>query len=534
MARKLREGELPQVIKSNPKALVVVDFGQVTCPPCVALKPWFDELPARYPTCKFYTIECSECADDARARKIQSTPTILFFKNQQEVQRIIGGYKDQIIAALEKFKPPAPFDGVGRSLTATPSAPGPSPPPPTESTPARRPPPPGVEAFLAQIEERRHAAAAAPPVANPSPRAPPPSANKTIGIPGGQHSIPSPPAPVVPDLGSPAALALKAELSEVGFTEEEIDAAIRATNIGPVEDCVDYIGKLQSGEVTAPPPVTSPPPPTPSSPPQAVAGETVGPQRALSPSETAVRDQLIEIGFSEDDINRAISAVGGEVLDRVIDAIERLHRGESLEAIHAAQPGRLTPEELERRAAAMRERIAQNKVEAERAKPKVDAESELKRRQDVLNALEAKRKHDESQRELAKHLAAKEKRDDLLERDRIRAKIAQQRASGQKSAAAPPPPVSASQPKPRPAAGPGALRLNVPGLSPSPVLSFPSEALLGDVDREFRQKYPQFANARIQYNVTLPPAVLNAGDMKRTLADLGLSGRAVLNVTVQS
>jgi hypothetical protein len=212
----------------------------------------------------------------------------------------------------------------------------------------------------------------------------------------------------------------------------------------------------------------------------------------------------------------------------VIEAIDRLRRGESLESIQAAQPRRASPEEAAQRVAALRERIAQNQAAAEQAKPKVNAQAELKRRQDVQEALEAKRKHEESQRQLAAQLAAKEKREEQEARERVRAKIAQQRGAAQKSAA--PPPQEA--PKPRTGqTGAGALRFNVPGVTPSPILSFPAETTMAAVDREFRQKYPQFSASKLQYSIALPLTIITAGDMGKTLADLGLGGRATVNVT---
>ena len=93
-----------QVIKSDMPA--VVDFGAAWCPPCRMLEPVLEELVDDYAgRVKVGSVNVDNCRDTAGKFGIMSVPTIIFFKDGQEVDRIIGykpkdAFKTKIDALL--------------------------------------------------------------------------------------------------------------------------------------------------------------------------------------------------------------------------------------------------------------------------------------------------------------------------------------------------------------------------------------------------------------------------------------------------
>ena len=74
---------------------VIVDFWAVWCPPCKMIAPFLEQIAEEYDgravVCKVYVDKNQSLA---RKYGIQSIPTILFMKN--------GEIKDQVIGALPK------------------------------------------------------------------------------------------------------------------------------------------------------------------------------------------------------------------------------------------------------------------------------------------------------------------------------------------------------------------------------------------------------------------------------------------------
>ena len=123
MARHLRDGQLASIVSSAGAKLVAVDFSNEGCPPCRAIKPWWDSLPAKYPNIIFCTIMCSDCPGDASSHNITATPTFVFFLKGKEIKRVRGADKTAIVQVLEQHKNSGGgFSGQGRSIGAAPPA----------------------------------------------------------------------------------------------------------------------------------------------------------------------------------------------------------------------------------------------------------------------------------------------------------------------------------------------------------------------------------------------------------------------------
>ncbi|HRS00458.1 MAG TPA: thioredoxin [Candidatus Sumerlaeia bacterium] len=78
-----------EIIESQLPA--VVDFGATWCPPCRALEPIMEQLVDEFEgQVKIGAVNVDNCRNTAGKYGIMSVPTVIFFKNGQEVERMVG------------------------------------------------------------------------------------------------------------------------------------------------------------------------------------------------------------------------------------------------------------------------------------------------------------------------------------------------------------------------------------------------------------------------------------------------------------
>ena len=68
---------------------VLVDFWAVWCGPCQMMAPILHELEAEMPDVQIGKVNVDEQMDLARQFRVVSIPTLIIFKNGQEVQRMV-------------------------------------------------------------------------------------------------------------------------------------------------------------------------------------------------------------------------------------------------------------------------------------------------------------------------------------------------------------------------------------------------------------------------------------------------------------
>jgi thioredoxin 1 len=90
-----------EVLQAN--GLVMVDFWAVWCGPCKMITPTVEELAKEYAgKVKVGKLNTDENPDVASKYKIMGIPTIMFFKDGQKVDQIVGAVpKPQLKAKID-------------------------------------------------------------------------------------------------------------------------------------------------------------------------------------------------------------------------------------------------------------------------------------------------------------------------------------------------------------------------------------------------------------------------------------------------
>ncbi|CAE6223751.1 unnamed protein product [Arabidopsis arenosa] len=91
---------------NESKKLIVIDFTARWCPPCRTFAPIFDELAKKNLDVVFIKVDVDE--DDlntvAEEFKVQAMPTIIFMKEGEVKDTVVGDKRGEIIAKIEKYK----------------------------------------------------------------------------------------------------------------------------------------------------------------------------------------------------------------------------------------------------------------------------------------------------------------------------------------------------------------------------------------------------------------------------------------------
>ncbi|MFN3301698.1 MAG: thioredoxin [Patescibacteria group bacterium] len=91
MIRLLNKKNFKKEVLEESKIPVLVDFYADWCPPCRVLSPILEELEGKYQDkIKFAKVNVGEEQDLASNYKVISIPTLIIFKNGQEIKRMVG------------------------------------------------------------------------------------------------------------------------------------------------------------------------------------------------------------------------------------------------------------------------------------------------------------------------------------------------------------------------------------------------------------------------------------------------------------
>ena len=101
MARLINSTDFPALVQDDK--LLVVDFYATWCGPCKKLSPTLDEVSEEFgDRVNIVKVDVDESEDLAMTYGIRSVPTVLFFKNGQQVDKFVGALpKSEIVSKIE-------------------------------------------------------------------------------------------------------------------------------------------------------------------------------------------------------------------------------------------------------------------------------------------------------------------------------------------------------------------------------------------------------------------------------------------------
>lgn len=82
--------EILDFVKQLDKNLTVVDLWAPWCGPCKYLSPIIDKLAEENPEVKVIKVNVDESGELAANFGVRNIPTVIYFKDEDEVERVVG------------------------------------------------------------------------------------------------------------------------------------------------------------------------------------------------------------------------------------------------------------------------------------------------------------------------------------------------------------------------------------------------------------------------------------------------------------
>ena len=94
---EITETEFSKIINDKKIPLIIVDFFAEWCMPCVMMGPVFERVAEKSKSVKFCKINVDDAPKLSNQYEISSIPCIVFFKDGEEVDRVIGSLNEDLL-----------------------------------------------------------------------------------------------------------------------------------------------------------------------------------------------------------------------------------------------------------------------------------------------------------------------------------------------------------------------------------------------------------------------------------------------------
>ena len=95
--QELTNGDFTKLLENHKGKLVVVDFYAEWCMPCVMMGPVFEEVAEANKKAEFVKVNIEDSQNIAQKYNVSSIPCFIFFKNEKEVDRVVGSVSEEVL-----------------------------------------------------------------------------------------------------------------------------------------------------------------------------------------------------------------------------------------------------------------------------------------------------------------------------------------------------------------------------------------------------------------------------------------------------
>ncbi|CAL9163545.1 unnamed protein product [Musa hybrid cultivar] len=93
-----------KILEANKDGkIVVANFSASWCGPCRMIAPLYKELSQKYPSLMFLTIDVDGLMEFSSSWDIRATPTFLFLKDGQQLDKLIGANRPELEKKIIMF-----------------------------------------------------------------------------------------------------------------------------------------------------------------------------------------------------------------------------------------------------------------------------------------------------------------------------------------------------------------------------------------------------------------------------------------------
>ena len=104
MVHVIEEKQIAEEIVRNSLRLMMLEVYAEWCVPCQIYQPVLEAVDKKYKNVDVYKVNIDEASNFATTNQITAVPTLLFYKDGQEVERIVGlSSIDKISTIIDSF-----------------------------------------------------------------------------------------------------------------------------------------------------------------------------------------------------------------------------------------------------------------------------------------------------------------------------------------------------------------------------------------------------------------------------------------------